>query len=767
MTGSPTWHPTRLVLAIVMCLWGLLALPVGATAAPGHGWSLEVPAAAVSGRPIVVAGRAPAARHASRVVLERRVGRRWRVLGAGKVQASRRFSVRFIVPTGATLIIRVRLLKGGRTLSISPTRRLTLGPPLAAPPSSPASPPAGAQSPLPEAAEVGGPGVVLPAAVSVRSAPAPGEDGIVTLDGPSNLRPGDYLAVGIGPATPNGFLGRVTAVDVRDGQTLASTTPAALTDIVPDGELDADFDDRAFGGTETTGRARRAAPAAPIKLTCSGGGSLNATASVSLTKHVSFTARWTRGRGVQATLKGDVTLAADVSASARASVGCSIPSTKILALAGAPVEFAVPIGPVVVPVVLTPNLNVYFDADASASGSLDTGIHVAAAATTGLTVTPAGVTPISGFEPSFTYTPPTLDGKGHIGANVTPTINVLVEGVAGPELAVKGGLAFDVDPAMTPIWALTAPVDLTAQLIVPALKLATAKLHVYQHTFALAPAPGWTPLAPNVNLREGCGIRTDGTLRCWGLSASDPQGNPPAGKFTQVTTGDWSYCALRSDATAVCWGVINDYDSRPAGTFTQLSVGGTDACGVRSNGSVDCWGSSVSVEHARPPGGTFTQISLAGAGSSDDDHGWFGGCGLRPDGHAVCWTFDSRDPAPTPPDGTFTQIAGSCGLRVDGTAVCWGHEPRAPDGTYTRIFVDYDAYGPATHCALRPDATAVCWGSDVLSGNTWTGTLPGGPFNQLSKFCGVRPDGSAICWGQWTHDGFTHVFPQPPAGHVF
>ena len=43
-----------------------------------------------------------------------------------------------------------------------------------------------------------------------------------------------------------------------------------------------------------------------------------------------------------------------------------------------------------------------------------------------------------------------------------------------------------------------------------------------------------------------CGVKTDGTLACWG---ANPNGEttPAVGTFTQVTTGWYHGCALKAD----------------------------------------------------------------------------------------------------------------------------------------------------------------------------------------------------------------------------
>jgi uncharacterized repeat protein (TIGR01451 family) len=102
---------------------------------------------------------------------------------------------------------------------------------------------------------------------------------------------------------------------------------------------------------------------------------------------------------------------------------------------------------------------------------------------------------------------------------------------------------------------------------------------------------------------------------------------PPDGTFTQVSGGDFHTCGIRTDGTVACWGA--DWDgqsSPPSGTFTQVSASADHTCGVRDDGTLACWGWNGYGESS-PPGGTFTQVE---AGTNHT-------CGIRTDGTAVCW----------------------------------------------------------------------------------------------------------------------------------
>ena len=51
-----------------------------------------------------------------------------------------------------------------------------------------------------------------------------------------------------------------------------------------------------------------------------------------------------------------------------------------------------------------------------------------------------------------------------------------------------------------------------------------------------------------------CGLRTDGTVVCWGANGFG-QAEAPGGLFSAVTAGTWHSCGLRTDNSIVCWGI--------------------------------------------------------------------------------------------------------------------------------------------------------------------------------------------------------------------
>jgi murein DD-endopeptidase MepM/ murein hydrolase activator NlpD len=248
-----------------------------------------------------------------------------------------------------------------------------------------------------------------------------------------------------------------------------------------------------------------------------------------------------------------------------------------------------------------------------------------------------------------------------------------------------------------------------------------------------------------------CGVRTDGTLACWGDNTYG-QATPPAGTFTQVSAGGTDTCGVRTGGTLACWG-NNDYGQAtpPAGTFTQVSAGPWHTCGVRTGGTLACWGNNDDGK-ATPPAGTFTQVSVAGVHA----------CGVKTNGTLACWGSNYYGEA-TPPAGTFTQVSAggthTCGVKTNATLACWGDnaygEATPPAGTFTQV-----SGGTESNCAVRTGGTLACWGRNDYG----QATPPSGTFTQVDAgdehTCAVRTGGTLVCWGDKAYGKATP--PAPP-----
>ena len=255
--------------------------------------------------------------------------------------------------------------------------------------------------------------------------------------------------------------------------------------------------------------------------------------------------------------------------------------------------------------------------------------------------------------------------------------------------------------------------------------------------------------AISAGVHHTCGVKTDGTLACWGRN-DDGQATPREGRFQSVSAGDDYSCGVKNDGELSCWG--NNLYGRatpPSGRFVQVSAGNRFACGLREDRSTSCWGDEYNGSDI------VTTVPYASVTT-----GGVFACGLRENGTVVCWTrnpFARRQP----PGSQFKSISSgvfhSCGVRDDDTLACWDNtqtdgpivhvadhgQSRPPAGRFLSV-----SSGELFSCAVRQDDGGIsCWG---LGGYGQT-MPPAGSFVAVSAgslhACGLRRDGSVECWG--------------------
>ena len=324
-------------------------------------------------------------------------------------------------------------------------------------------------------------------------------------------------------------------------------------------------------------------------------------------------------------------------------------------------------------------------------------------------------------------------------------------------------------------------------------------------TYLLVDVVGW--LATNANpwqavSAEGagsCGIRVDGTLWCWGKTAStaypDPTQQGSVSTWASVTgaAGNESECALRTDRTLWCWGANTSGEVGigsktvtrtptqvdPGSTWASVSVGMVHSCGVRTDGTLWCWGShsfgmlgtADGVDHLTPAQvgseTTWTDVSAAN----------YHTCAVRADGTLWCWGLASQLGIPGSGDqpspaqvGTATSwatvsagIGRSCATRTDGTLWCWAI-PNSGAATFPVQIGAVTtwssvAVGGNNTCGVRTDHTLWCWGANAwgqlgvgdtidrpsltqVAGTEWASVTMG----QLHT-CALRADTTLWCWG--------------------
>ena len=281
-----------------------------------------------------------------------------------------------------------------------------------------------------------------------------------------------------------------------------------------------------------------------------------------------------------------------------------------------------------------------------------------------------------------------------------------------------------------------------------------------------------------------CGIKTDGSLWCWGWNYDGQDGTTTAlqsnpGPHTPVrvsTRTDWLQvsagtdhtCAVAADHSLWCWG-SNDFGQlgvsthfetstptpvpqRVTGSWTSVSAGDIETCAVKIGGTAWCWGSDEDgalgdgvdgTDHDAPVqvsgSGTWTSVS-AGEDSA---------CGLKTGGILWCWGDNN--------DGQLASAADN-GMNA-------AHAPgQVGSATWSQV-----SMGEDFACAVRSDSTAWCWGVNrqgQLGNATNNGTFTANPtpakvgsaddWSSLSAggfhTCGRESDGTVSCWG-WNFYG--------------
>ncbi len=325
-----------------------------------------------------------------------------------------------------------------------------------------------------------------------------------------------------------------------------------------------------------------------------------------------------------------------------------------------------------------------------------------------------------------------------------------------------------------------------------------SKGHLYPAGRASPPAGEFQSVSAGED--HTCGIRTDGSIACWGYPTPSwsnagfidtRQTTPPAGEFKSVSAGGSHSCAVHRDGSLICWG-SNDYRRTyppgyaamssngadylceklpgrgicrnrngaldpdippdiptPTG-FTDIIAGALHTCALTDYAAIACWGQTDT-----PPKGAFRSIAH--------------GCAVAMDGAIACWHPDLLENGISPPLGEFILVSGGqvyhgrhhfCGIAPDGSVRCWGYDfgnsIPAPTGTFRQISVHGN-----NACGIRSDDSLYCWEYRFA----WLSdeSVPQGKFQMVSvgntHACAVRDNGRVTCWG---HDGDGRA--SPPRG---
>jgi alpha-tubulin suppressor-like RCC1 family protein len=535
--------------------------------------------------------------------------------------------------------------------------------------------------------------------------------------GKLTIQPGQVLALGYAANTPEGFLGSVDAITLlQGGQASLQTEPATLQEAGAQGNLDLSRFSQVGPAGSADRRAHSRAVAASVgssafnpgvskAFKCKDGASASLSGNVSVGVTPALHASFSLIHGLtSASFSLTGSARASLTAQANASAGCTLSSTALLKDPLHIATFVGDIGPI--PVVVVLQGQVFVDANISGKASVQSDIHASTSVTGGIQwkkgAPNGGFSPIfNGPNASFQFNPPSVSAAGTADADVEPALQMLLYGVAGPQLGVKAGLAFNADTMKNPWWKLTAPVSLEASLTAPDLDLSSGTLTLYQHTFNIADSGGpFNPSATVTVTSPGSQTSTAGTPASLQIQATDSD----HGALSYTSTGLPSGLSINQST-----GLISG--TPPSAGTANVTITATDASGPS--------GSASFTWTINAPPVTATTAPLISAGEADS-------CAIS-SGKVYCWGVN------TDGDIGYTPTAGpqSCSTNNQGTQPC-STTPAQVGSIANAIQV---AAGGQMSCTLLQGGQVDCWGA-TSEGQLGNGTTTG---PDCSGGCSAEP----------------------------
>ena len=279
--------------------------------------------------------------------------------------------------------------------------------------------------------------------------------GVVSLvglrAGTTRPRAGDFIVIGTGAQTPQGVFGQVRSVSgdvVR-----VRRTP--LTSFVSDGQVDT--------AQPLRPRALRPAPAegvdsvdgalvvdVDLDVPCGDGSTYSVTGTVSVRPSYDFSLAWSDGAVTTANYSATMVQSADLRASLDAAGSCAVEAVPLL---DTPLSFA----PTVVttsgvPVVVTPQLQLYGAATADADGPTSASADLDQTTTAGFSYDSGTLTPSQEFAREVTASDRHVDGRAELMARVSSTLSLKLYDGVGPRLAFGSQLTLAAAEGRDPWW---------------------------------------------------------------------------------------------------------------------------------------------------------------------------------------------------------------------------------------------------------------------------------------------------------------------------
>jgi len=594
-----------------------------------------------------------------------------------------------------------------------------------------------------------------------------------------------------------GYLRRVTSVEVDGPTATLQTADASLSEAIQNGDFDwqIPFESRAV--VDLSGLELYADDDLSLSIA-------NGTLSFDPTLHVNGTIESFTIDRFEATMSVDLGFDADVEAVATAGISHSAELTPPLYTSPTKVFFFW-LGPVPVEGTIQVIVHAGYELALEGEASLTTGLDVEASLEVGAIYENGTWDNLWNPSLSGNYHTPAVavSSNASVKVFVRPTVETRFYHAAGPGIGISPylrGSAEIVPPP--PTFALYAGV---AGNIGVAVEVFSWELADYSAEFF-----DWNTLLYEFEFAED--LDGDGYYDFEDCDDEDSSSFPGATELCD--DGADNDCDLDTDCfdldclydvacQAVCSNGLDDDvdgwidldDPGCSGDANGTDEGGYDpsyACNDGVDNDGDGWvdaddpecGAAIGQEHQPTETACSDGLDDDGDGDIDCDDADCAGdpscaasfvsvtagsrhsCGLYSDGSVTCWGSDDHGQS-SPPLASFTSLSAgayhTCGITTGGSVECWGANENLATGMWygqatplPGTFVELSA-GHYHTCGVRSDASVECWGSNENFDGTATfgqATPPAGSYSLIEAgqlhTCAIETTGDAVCWGSDT-----------------